>query len=128
LKNGAFFVNNRDFEGTSIDSSRLNRYAMATEGNFPVGEFKKRQEFFDAGSSLCYVSQQQVLDGQKEWVCTCVRYWKTTACQHTYLIKYGKNEKLEDSRKIKKNKAKTEEDTKTIEQYYDWKQSGFGDW
>ena len=72
-----------------------------------VTEFEKRQEYFDAGSSLCYVSKATGLDGKKEWICTCVHFWKTTACQHTYLIKYGPNEKLNDNKRRKKDCKKT---------------------
>jgi hypothetical protein len=125
LKNGAFFVNNRDFEGTLIDRSRLTKYVQATQGEFPVTDFRKRQEHFDAGSSLCYVSKMQVLDGEKEWTCSCVRYWKTTACQHSYLIKYGQNQKLYDNKRRKKNKKQIKDEPRTIDQRYEWKRSGF---
>jgi hypothetical protein len=65
LQNGNFFVNNRGFEGTVIDASRLTKYAQASQGKFPVSEFQKRQEYFDDGSSLCYVQEEKVLDGEK---------------------------------------------------------------
>jgi hypothetical protein len=103
LKHDAYFVNNRGFEGTVIDAACLTKYAMVIKGDFPATKFEKRQEYFDAGNSLCYVSKATVLDGKMEWVCTCVRFWKTTACQHTYLIKYGPNEKLNDNKRRKKN-------------------------
>jgi hypothetical protein len=125
LKNGSFFVNNRDFEGTVIDAARLTKYTKAIEGKFTVAEYEKRQEYFEAGSSLCYVSETVVLDGKKEWICSCVRYWKTTACQHTYLIKYGHNEKLNDNKRRKKDKKQNKEEPKTINQRYKWKKSGF---
>jgi hypothetical protein len=64
LKNGNFFVNNRGFEGTVIDASRLTKYAQASQGNFPMLEFhQKRQEYFD-DASLCYVQEEKVLDGE----------------------------------------------------------------
>jgi len=126
LKNGTFFVNNRDFEGTVIDAARLTKYAATIKGKFTVAEYEKRQEYFEAGSSLCYVSETVVLDGKKEWICSCVRYWKTTACQHTYLIKYGHNEKLNDNKRRKKDKKQNKEVLpKTISQRYKWEKSGF---
>ena len=60
------------------------------ELEFKGGSYEpsQRTAFFDAADSLCYVCQDEYVDGRVDWMCDCVRFYKTTACQHAYLIKY----------------------------------------
>jgi hypothetical protein len=51
---GGYFYNNRGFEGTLIDASRLTWYTLAMQGIFPSEDCSKRQELFDAANGLTY--------------------------------------------------------------------------
>jgi hypothetical protein len=98
---GGFFYNNRGFEGTPIDAQRMTRYKLALNGIFPSEDYSKRQELFDAANGLAYVIEKPGVNGSKVIMCDCVRFWKSTACQHAYHYKWGTPELLAKKQKKK---------------------------
>ncbi len=98
---GGYFYNNRGFEGTPIDAQRMCRYKLALEGVFPSEDYSKRQELFDAANGLAYVIEKPGIHGSKVIMCDCVRFWKSTACQHAYHFKWGSPELLGKKQKKK---------------------------
>lgn len=118
LKVGPTYIfNNRDYTGHKITPTRLKHFSMACKGEF-YGDFSNRRELFEAADSLCFVSK---VAGR--WECTCIRYWKTLACQHTLV------QKLEDEGKsvesLTKGKPSTTRRFKELPLEYSWKPSGF---
>ena len=98
---GGFFYNNRGFEGTPIDAQRMSRYKLALNGIFPSEDYGKRQELFDAANGLAYVTKKTGINGSMVVMCDCVRFWKSTACQHAYHYKWGTPELLGKKQKKK---------------------------
>jgi hypothetical protein len=99
---GEYFYNNRGFEGTPINNERIERYALAMSGIFPSDDPSKRQELFDAANGFACVKEKVGVHGKVEVMCDCVRFWKSTSCQHAYHYKWGIPELL-----AKKQKKKT---------------------
>jgi hypothetical protein len=82
------------FLGYTIDKQRLENWSNAYRGIFPANDPARRQEYWEAGTSLCFL-QKKVARGQKDpniltWHCSCHTFWSTTACIHTYYLQYGK--------------------------------------
>jgi hypothetical protein len=126
-KEGGFFYNNRGFEGTPIDSERLNRYTLAINGIFPSEDPSKRQELFDAADGLAYVIEKRGIHGKNEVMCDCVRFWKSTSCQHAYEHKWGTPDLL--VHKSKKKSVSNSVDQPNLKAYhrgvYSYTKSGF---
>jgi hypothetical protein len=127
-KAGGWYYNNRGFEGTPIDSGRFIRYHMALEGDFPSNDSSKRQELFDAANGLAYVQEKLGIDGKKEVMCDCVRFWKSTSCQHAYHFKWGSPQLLAAKPKTKLSQADDKINTQSSNLNrgrYEYSRSGF---
>jgi hypothetical protein len=82
-----FFINGPGYEGQPLNDKRFKQYHSAMQGVFGT-DWKKRRELFEATQGMCHVRQLPKVNGEIEWMCDCVRFWKDTTCPHAYLIKY----------------------------------------
>ena len=95
---------------------------MKADANDFVLDHEMRRELFEASEGLCKCWMNIFPDKEKDICCECVLFQKTTACPHSYLLKYGEVTKADSNREaVARFKKKREKkmhykwgDTKSI--------------
>jgi hypothetical protein len=85
-----WYSNTTPFFGYEISEERIKQYHQAMNGIFPSADPEKRIQFWEAGTSICFVKRGHV-PGETDmvWTCTCFMFWEHTVCPHTYYRQYG---------------------------------------
>jgi hypothetical protein len=115
-----YFCNNVGFTGYPLDGNRVESWKKARQGQFGL-DSSKRLEFWEAGTSICMLNEKKrTLDNKSYWECSCVTFWKTTACCHSYIRQYGSVVKLNkrvqkqvDERKRRQDEVKLDKEDRT---------------
>jgi hypothetical protein len=82
-------VNDMDFVGYAINVDRLRVWQRALGGDFvSADKGKQRHRFWHQATSL-KVLRKTILDKKELWVCSCPKFWNTTACPHSFYMHYG---------------------------------------
>ena len=85
------FFNEIGYLGRQLNEDVIRDSFMARQANYSnTIDPKLRHSIFESADSVCMVSQGRYPDGEIDWICECEKFFKTTACAHTYYVKYGR--------------------------------------
>jgi hypothetical protein len=82
-------INDLDFVGYEINAQRLVVWKRALDGLFPTMDPTKRHHFWHQATSLRILRKTVHDNGKEVWVCSCHKFWSTTACAHSFFQHNG---------------------------------------